>query len=195
MRRILIIGFGFLLLTSFIYTDFSGEFKKLLYRTNMSLKEPKGLTITNPIKNEQMNWELAYKHPEKRFEVRYAIRPMDTHLKDYQMSKANEGSISIHPNKWYKSSFEATLLNISGGQLPYYSAFDPEAVKNEFNADWGAVTMVNVDEEFGQDYDYCFLVFIHRDNFGDAYIFYLADDKETLNEEIEPIFHNLKFNE
>ena len=115
-----------------------------------------------PVKNRQMNWELAYRHPSKKFEVRYAIRPMDNHLKEYKKAEAtkNPGDINIHPNKWFKSTFEATVLNISGGQLPEYGIFDKNAVKSEFNADWGATITVNVIKEYGHAFKLQKLIYI-----------------------------------
>ena len=53
--------------------------------------------------------------------------------------------------------------------------------------------MVEVGEEFGQDYVYCLLVFIHKKGIGDAYIFYLADEPQLIPELMKPLFHSLKF--
>ena len=121
-----------------------------------------------------MNYEKAFKHPEKKFEVRYAIRMM----KENNMPEA---------------ILKMTTLNISGGKLPQHTIFPTEAVKKEFNADWGATVNTLVGEEFGQDYKYCLLVYIHKNGFGDAYTFYLADDTDLLQEEMLPIFRNFKF--
>jgi hypothetical protein len=183
------------LLTNFKLPDLPKEFLQLLERASMKFDEPTGYKRINPIENNQMNYEIAYKHPTKRFEVRYAIRPMDNLLKEHQIREKskNKGDINIHPNKWYKSVFEATILNISGGQLPEYSIFDKEAVKREFNADWGATVGVTLEKEFGQGYKYCLVVFIHKDNLGDAFVFYLYDNKDLISEEMMPVFHNLKF--
>jgi hypothetical protein len=113
-------------------------FEDLLEWNKMEFIVPEGLIETLPLENMQMNYEKAYKHPTKRFEVRYAIRNHDT--------------------GFYKQIFEMTVLNISGGQLPEYSQFGTEAVKEEFNADAGATVMVEVGSEFGQDYKYCLFV-------------------------------------
>jgi hypothetical protein len=44
---------------------------------------------------------------------------MDIQLKEYKEREANKkkGDININPNNWYKNVFEATVLDISGGQL------------------------------------------------------------------------------
>lgn len=148
-------------------------FESLLDSTNMIFEPPKDFIETEPIENRQMNYEKAYKHLTERFEVRYAIR---------------NNKLNIP-----KQIFEMTVLNISGGQLPEYTPFGEGAVKKEFGADAGATVMVNVGKEFGQDYKYCLLVFIHKNNIGDGYIFYLADDNKIITDLMMPIFHALTF--
>lgn len=149
------------------------SFQSLLDSNNMEFEPPQGFIEIDTIGNLQMNYEKAFKHPSKRFEVRYAIRS--------------------HEYGFYKQIFEMTVLNISGGQLPEYTPFGTEAVKSEFGADAGATVMVQVGEEFGQDYKYCLLVYIHKKGVGDGYIFYLADDNEIISNLMMPIFHALKF--
>jgi hypothetical protein len=153
--------------------DSTLTFKSLLQLNMMSFDAPKNYIEIKPIENRQMNFEKAYKHPTERFEVRYAIRN-------------NELNIP-------KQVFEMTVLNISGGLLPEYTAFNAEAAKNEFGANAGATVIVEVGKEFGQDYKYCLLVYIHKDGVGDGYIFYLADDKKIITDLMMPIFHALKF--
>lgn len=154
-------------------TTTSWSFESLLDSNNMTFEPPKGFIETEPIENGQMNYEKAYKHPTKRFEVRYAIRN--------------------HDFGFYEQMFQMTVLNISGGQLPEYSQFGTEAVKSEFGADAGATVMVQVGKEFGQDYKYCLVVYIFKKGVGDGYIFYMADDNEIISDLMMPIFHALKF--
>lgn len=181
------------LLTSF--RIYSQDFDSLLFRAGMSFKEIHNLTNVKPIENRQMNWEKAFKSTTDKFEVRYAIRPIDVYLKEYDDNIKNkqEGDVFIHPNKWFKASFETSLLNISGGEMPNYDAFDFQSVKQEFNADWGATAMVKPIDEFGQGYKFCLVVFLHKDNLGDCFIFYLADDVTVISYHMESLFHNLRF--
>lgn len=169
--------------------------QELLDRAQLTFTVPEQLQATEPIENRQMNWELAYKHPEQKFEVRYAIRPLDTQIAAYEEFQKNkkEGDIMIDPNNWYSSVFDATILNISGGKLPQASEFDPDAVREEFNADWGATVLTETGEEFGQGYQYALVVTLHKDNAADVYIFFMGDDKEVIIEQMNEIFHALKF--
>lgn len=173
MKNIFTSAFLFLTVTAWAQDTTSLTFEKLLDLNNMTFDVPKGYNEVKVINNRQMNYEKAYKHPTERFEVRYAIRP--------------------HDLKYSKQIFEMTVLNISGGQLPEYTTFTPDAVKNEFGADAGATVMVRAGKEFGQDYKYCLLVYIHKSDVGDGYIFYLADDQKIIDDLMQPIFHALKF--
>jgi hypothetical protein len=188
----IIMGALFLVLTSFSSDNLPKEFTDLLARANLTFTRPTDLIETNCIENRQMNYEYALKHPNKSFEVRYAIRPMDWKLENYK----KEGG--IHPNKVSVSLFQATLLNIgidgtASGQLPGIGYFDSTAVKKEFNADWGASAFVNIGKQFGQDYKYCLAVTIHKNFVGDAYFFYVSDNKDEISKLMDPSFHSLKF--
>lgn len=197
MNKIRTFGTGILLLvlTSFTSENLPEEFTDLLDRSKLLFQKPTGFEEIKTIENPQMNYEYAIKHPKKNFEVRYAIRPLDDLLRSYEEKEKNKkpGDINIHPNKLYSSLLQVTTLNISGGQLPEVTVFDKQAVKQEFNADWGATTFVEVGEEFGQKYKYCMIVAIHKDNLGDAYFFYLSDTKDGFDELMDPAFQSLKF--
>ena len=197
MKLIKTFGTGILLLvlTSFSSPDLPKTFTDLLDRANLIFQKTEGLEATKIIENRQMTYEYAMKYPKKNFEVRYAIRPLDNLLRDYEEKEKNKksGDINTHPNGLYSSSLQAITLNISGGQLPEIAVFDEQAVKQEFNADWGATTFVEVSKEFGQQYQYCMIVAIHKDNIADAYFFYLSNSKDGFEELMFPAFHSLRF--
>lgn len=198
MNKITTVAMGLFLivLTSFTTENTTSAFQEKLLKAKMTFEMPKGFQETAIIANNQMNYEYAIKHIEKNFEVRFALRPLDDLLKAYHEKESNKkpGEVNVNPNKFYQGSFVATAMNISGGKMPKGSPFPQEAVKAEFNADWGAMTIVEAGKEFGQEYKYCMLVAIHKDNIADAYYFYLANDQETLKELVQPVFHCLKFN-
>lgn len=204
MKKItsLAIGFFLLVLTSFTNEKTTSGFQEKLLEAKMNFEMPKDFKEVPIISNMQMNYDYAIKHVEKNFEVRFALRPLNNMLKTYLEKEKNKqpGEINMSPNKLYQGSFLAIIMNvsgimdISGGKMPKISAFPPQAIKAEFNADWGAITMVEAGKEFGQDYKYCFMVAIHKDNITDAYYFYLANDQQTLKEQMQPVFHSLKFN-
>ncbi len=184
-----------LILCSFRSEKLPKDFKKLLERASLTFIETEGMVETKIISNRQMEYEYAVKYPDKRFEVRYSIRPLDEHLRVYKEKLKNkqEGDVILDPNNYYSSLLQATILNISGGELPEITEFGKKPVKSEFNADWGATAFVEVGKEFGQNYKYCMVVAIHKKNCGDAYFFYLSDEKRNFDQLMRPPFHSLKF--
>lgn len=184
-----------LVLTSFSRLDLPESFTKLLNRGQLNYYEPEAFTPISVIENKQMNYEYALKHNTKNFEVRYAIRPLDELIKTYEKKEKNkkEGDINIHPNKLYETLLQSTTINISGGYLPEIVVFDSLAVRQEFNADWGATTYVEVGNAFGANYKYCITVAIHKNNVADAYFFFLSDNTENFDDVMLSAFHSLKF--
>lgn len=161
----------------------------------MVFEMPKGFVETDIIANRQMNYDYAIKHMTKQLEVRFALRPLNNLIRSYTELEKNKkpGDFNIHPNRLYQTSLQTTILNISDGRTANFRQFPSQAVKAEFNADWGATAFIEVSKEFGQNYKYCMVVALHKDNLADAYYFYLSDKQETINELIGPVFHCLKF--
>jgi hypothetical protein len=194
-KQLIIISAALFIVAACSEPELPAHFKDLLQRASLIFTEPAGLNRIEPIANKVMNYEMAYLHPGKRFEIRYAIRPMDELLKEFQEreSKKQEGDINIHPNQLYQKTFLASLLNISNGQIPDYTVYDALSAKNDFNADWGATAITSPNESFGQDYKYCLIVFLHKHNLGDAFIFFLSDDREMLINDMRTYLFNMKF--
>lgn len=175
------------------------NFTSLLDRAGMTFTRPDSLVEVALVKNSQMLYEYAMASSDRHFEVRYAIRPLDSMLAQYRRDTAQKqpGSYHANPNGMHAALFLAVLANISGRGIPKsLRTFDSTAVKNEFGADWGAVTGVPVSGDFGKGYRFCSAVAIHRNNAGDAYCFYLADSTLNLqefSERMKPLFYALQF--
>lgn len=196
--KILLSAISLIALTSFLSPPLPSAFSSLLTRTKLEFTMPQKFKETLCIENNQMNYEFAIIHQEEKFEIRYAIRPMDSLIINHDSAK-KRGEISVHPNNFSRFAYQATLLNIGlggaeSGKIPYISYFDSTAVKKEFNADWGATALSSVGPEFGgTEYKYCLSVLIHKDFIGDAYFFYLSDDKNVIDKLLLTGFHSLKF--
>lgn len=172
------------------------DFQKLLERANLSFDAPAELIETEVIDNYQMSYQYALKYPDEDFEVRYSINPLDDDLKAYEETMKKEETIaSLHPNDLCKSALYAIIFNVSDGKASNegYTEFPKESVKKEFHADWGAMAMVEAGETFGQDYQYCMIVAIHKDNLADAYYFYLGNEPERFSELMLPMFYTMTF--
>jgi hypothetical protein len=182
------------LLTAFKADNLPALFVDRLSRAQMTFTPPAGYNEVPVIKNGQMHYEYALKHPDKNFEARYAVAPLDSILLQFEAMKKDKNTVmAVGPNKLYFTSFMATMMNISGGAMQKIQPFPPDAVKHEFNADWGASSVCEVKGAFGQGYKYCMAVAIHKDNLADAYYFYLADDVNDFRTLLVPIFYAMKF--
>ena len=87
----------------------------------------------------------------------------------------------------------AVALNISDGKFKGSKPFEKSAVQEEFHADWGSTTFVEAGKAFSLGYRYCLMVGIHKDDCADAYLFFMADDKDLIMELVQPVFYSLKF--
>jgi len=183
------------LLTALKSDNLPALFSNRLARAQMTFIPPENYVELPLIKNGQMHYEYALKNPNKNFEVRYAVMPLDSVFIQFESFKKNQkpGDVLLSPNKLYEGSFGAIIANISGGQQPQIQLFPKDAIKNEYNADWGAFALCEVSGEFGKGYKYCMAVAIHKDDLGDAYYFYLTDNSSDFQNLLEPIFHAMKF--
>lgn len=169
------------------------EFRALLNDYGMTLTVPDGFAKTKVIPNDDMEYDYAIKYPDRDFELRYAIRPIL--WKTYANDTIRKEIESQRPfrNSSYGTVLETIILNITGGKEYQCRAFDKDAVKTEFNADWGATSFVELNSGFGKGYKYCMIVTIHKDDVADAYYFYLSNTKENFSANMDPLFHTLKF--
>ena len=167
---------------------------KLLNRANLTFQKPVGFQQTKTIDNRHLKYNYALKDSKRNFEIRYVIRPLDSTLVNYEeFVKNNEKSFIIHPNKMHSMLFKEIILNLSGGRHSKITEFDKKSVSQEFNADWGAMTFIEVGKEFGQNYEFGMILAIHKDNIGDAYCIFLSKNEVGFKELLADGFHSLKF--
>jgi hypothetical protein len=183
-------------LTSFIAESLpsSKKFNDLLNEAKMNFSKPKGFEETIVIVNKQQNYDYAIKSSTSPFEIRYIIKPLGNLYKEYERKEKTRkpGEANLNPNTFHATILQSTIYNISGGTADIIE-MDKQLAKKEFNADWAATAFVMLDKEFGQDYKFCLVSALHKDNVGDAYCFYIANTKETLDSLAQPAFHGLKF--
>jgi hypothetical protein len=140
-----------------------------------------------------MEYDYALKYSDKDFEVRYSIRPIKYKNYTDDSEKKYMESQSAFRNSQYEMILRTVILNITGGMDYGVRAFGKEDVKNEFNADWGASTFVELNSDFGKGFKYCMIVAIHKDDIADAYYFYLSNSTDKFMEHTDPLFHRLGF--
>jgi len=169
------------------------EFKSMLDDCGMNINIPNGFIESVIIDNDDMGYEYAIKYPDKDFELRYAIRPI--RYKNYANDTIRDEMENQRPfrNSSYGMILSTVILNVTGGVDYEVQEFDKDAVKKEFNADWGATTFVELNSDFGKGFKYFMIVTIHKDDIADAYYFYHSNSKEKFSENMDPLFHTLRF--
>jgi hypothetical protein len=187
----------FILLTALRADNLPALFSNRLNRAQLTFTSPDQYKAVPIISNGQMHYEYALKHPDKNFEVRYAVAPLDSLFIQFEAMQKDKNSVSanmIGPNKLYYGAFLTTMINISNGtKQPTIQEYPVEAVKHDFNADWGAFSFCYVGGEFGKGYKYCMGVALHKDNLADAYYFYLTNNTDDFQTTLVPIFYAMKF--
>ena len=76
------------------------SFTELLTKSGMVFQMPEGMVEAPVVPNDQMNYEYALKYPDKKFEIRYAIRPLADRMADYREKEKNkkDGEVFANPN-------------------------------------------------------------------------------------------------
>ncbi|WP_018627546.1 hypothetical protein [Niabella aurantiaca] len=173
------------------------KFEDLLQKGNLIFKIPDNFDTVSIIPNPDMNYELALKSKTKDLEIRYSIRPLKERIEQFEKRKKDttiKMSAGAHPNKMYTAAFLAVIMNTSGNhqKMTGFKNFPPEAVKKEFNANWGATTVYPLKSIFGKGYGNCMTVTLHGDDQADVYIFYLFNNREDVTA-VMPAFHAIRF--
>lgn len=197
MKKFFIIAFVALfafVAPSFAEDNLPEKFAELLKRTSLTYEVPEGFVEAELVENPHMLYEYALKHPTEKFEVRYAIRPVDEMLVEYDEWAKNpkEGETRLDPRNLYPAIGQAVKLNISdkeinGGPLP------EESLENDFGADAGMSYFVMPREAFSNGYKHTMMVAINKKEKGTAFIFYMFDDPKIFAQLAMPIFYNLRF--
>lgn len=175
---------------------FPKAFKDRLIRANMEFNQPDSFVVVPVIQNKHLLYEYAVKHNNKNVEIRYIVNPLDDQLKTYNEFIKNKkpGEVYVNPNKSYLSYFFSILINISTEPPSSFTSIDSQRAQASYNADWAGFQFVKLNKEFGQNYKYCMVVALHKNDFGDAYCIYLSDEKnEMIHSAYLNNFSSLKF--
>jgi len=177
------------------------ELPELLERANLILILPKQYSMVPIIKNNQVNYHLAFKQ-EDGIEIRYTIYPYDKEIEEYKayLDRKEKGIKPVDPvkgeyeewmsdpNKGHFVAFQSFVFNLSKKSdtlfqhiLKIIKEFPSDAVKNEFNADCGYYAWCDLDKEFGQKYKKCLAYGIHKKDYGMIFCFRMFKDMKQVN--------------
>ncbi len=160
-------------------------FSKLLTNNSLQYDVPPGFVSTPIISNGDVEYDFAVRSQTKKLEIRYRIWPLK---KSIQAPNQDENSI-------HQAMLLTMALNISNGNPGPIQPYPAESVQTEFGAAAGSTTMITCNSEFGKGFQKCLISVIHKDNFADAYAFFLFDDLRVVTEALttDKVFHALRF--
>jgi len=194
MKRILIITFlTFFAINSYCQTLTLEEFQKQADLSGLQFEMPTGYKITEVKENRDLQYSFAIINSEGTMEVRYSLFPMKKMLDAYEKSKKNPNEIMINPNNIYVGLMTANGMNMTSGIMPRIGDFPTQAVKEEFNADYGGNSFFEFNCEFGKGYKYGQFVCLHKENVADVVITFMSNDRNTHSDLMDIPFHALKF--
>ena len=162
-------------------------FPDLLEANNLLFSMPENFEKTEIKRNYNVFYQFAVKDKNSNFEVRIYIKPFKGIFTD---------TAAFNPNKFSYNFLTGMALDASGNVLPnipQIDLFPPEAVKKEFNADWGATTAFAPKTEFGKGFNFCALNCLRKDDVCEVYIFYMFDDLPNQQSLMQKVFCAIKF--
>ncbi len=157
------------------------EFNKQLDATGLLFIMPTDFKPCKIVENDDVLYNYAIKHKNKKIEIRYSIFS----AKDYnQRSDVDHAVFTL-----------AVIENIAGDtkNILRSTQFDKNAVKSEFNADFGSSVLVNPESSYGKGYKQALIVTLFKNNVGSVYVVYLCDNIFEIQNDFDKTFHSIKF--
>ncbi len=161
-------------------------FTELLDENNLVYTMPVGFEPIEVKKNYNVFYQYAITNTNSNFEIRIFIKSF----------KEMDDTANFNPNDFSYNFLTSISLNASGNVLPnipQIDLFPKEAVKLDFNADWGATTAFAPNTDFGKGFHFCALNCIRLDNVCEVYVFYMFDDAPNQEALMKKGFHVMKF--
>jgi hypothetical protein len=162
-------------------------FNNLVNDNKLIFTMPDGFVTTNVKRNDNVFYQYAIKDKNSNFEIRIFIKSFK------QISGKKDG---FDFNKYSYNFLSSTSLNASGNVLPnipQIDLFPEDAVKKDFNADWGATTAFAPKTEFGKGFNFCALNCIRLNDICEVYVFFMFDDVPKQKSLMEKSFLVMKF--
>jgi hypothetical protein len=155
--------------------DLPVEFSALLQESGLRLAPAPGFETVPAGSDGGTPYEHAIRHSSGALEIRFIVRP----LSRIQIEYNDPHNSAPEPNHLFPLLFESLTnqLTIRGGDAPSTTMTEAEAAEN-FNADWAAVSVFDIDPEYSADYRSAILVAMHRNDRADAYTLLLYNNHE-----------------
>ncbi|WP_428266088.1 hypothetical protein [Haliangium sp.] len=151
---------------------------------------PPGYASTPILDNVDVAYDHAVVSADKRVELRFALRPYGQDLPP-----------AMRTAQFSWQFFQTGIANLVHGGTTGEVAPTAEVPAEPFGADDAKMVAIrwfdsdDNPEFFGNGYELAFVVFIHREEVGDAYTFVLLKEGESPERLNEELFHSLRFAE
>lgn len=159
--------------------------------------------VARVLPNPHFDYEFALKHRNLPFEVRFATRhlPADTVIHPRPQSPSKQrNSINVHVPTDVEIYVITSIMNMvpkgdKGLVMADPEPFDTDAVKAEFNADWGATSRIVPDPTFAK-YESGLVNVIYRDKnkvLGYFIFLYNGEMSGQMQSTLEKVFYAMRF--
>jgi hypothetical protein len=165
------------------------DFKQLLEVSGLTYSKPTNLIELEAKKDKIISYEKALRDSNNYFEIRYVIRPISMLQIDYKDAHSTTPS----PNHIFPLFFQTLINNLSDQSSSSTKEYLPSDANKFFNADWAAVALLNLNNEFSNQYQQLLMIAIHKDNASDAYLLILFNDYKYVKDHIDAITSSLVF--
>lgn len=155
--------------------DLPAGFSDLLEESGLRLAQAPGFEAVPTTGDVESPYEHAIRHTSGALEIHFIVRPLDR----IQIEYNDPHNAAPEPNHLFPLLFESLTNQLAkrGGDAPSTTLTEAEAAEN-FNADWAAVSVFDIDPEYSADYRSAILVAMHRNDRADAYTLLLYNNHE-----------------
>lgn len=194
MKSLFLVSF-FIVISAFsTNAQINSKFKRTLKKNNLELTVPEGFVEVTTLENKEMTYQFALKHGLDTFELRYTIYPLDDKIKEYKRNLKKPTQKLVHPNFYWETMYNEKIALISKVAVPQARAISEDAVKDEFNADAGAITFFSIHPtSVNSEYKYCLMMVIHKNFESDVYISFFGNDRDKIETLALKAFHAIRF--
>lgn len=170
----------------------TAEFREQLDQAGMAFHPPPGFLPVAPKANDRVTYHCAIATHAPKLEIRFHI----VSLKRPPLPEGFTSIATIDMNALHDAHLLALIHNVADRVISGPNALPTEAVRPEFGADRGTVSRLGLaPSAFGDGFNECLLLALHREDVADAYVFFMFEDFEQAAELIQSHFCTLTFAE
>lgn len=149
---------------------------------------PLGFTAAAVTDNADVSYDHALASADGHIELRYSLRPYPPELDP-----------AMRTRQFSSTFFLTAILNLTRGGTTGEAGLAQSLPAEEFGADQATMTIVHwfkpdgPADAFGTGYEVAAVLYLHRDGFGDAYVFTMLRNLDALDQLPKDAVHSLRF--